>query len=182
MNYSINLALRTDVQLDDDHARDVAARWAHNAGFDLGMTSTSRDEPWLRVSGLVSAPADLDPAQLVGTAVRNLQIELSEVGAVVREWEAIEIVSEAELRRRAQRPVIPPMVNAEQFGELTGLTRQRIYQYLSDRRAGKRDNFPDQVIDGYWLRSTAEHWARTRRTNPGPAPRKAENGSGGTNR
>jgi predicted DNA-binding transcriptional regulator AlpA len=171
MNYSVTLAVRTDVQLDDDTARDVAARWAAAANLDLGMTSTSRDEPWLRVSGLTAGWTAAD--DLAQHAGEQLRAALRDAGAVVREWEAVEVISEAEMRRRAQRPAIPPMVNAEQFAELTGLTRQRIYQYLSDRRAGKRDDFPEQVpgVDGYWLRSVAEHWARTRRRQPGPAPR-----------
>jgi predicted DNA-binding transcriptional regulator AlpA len=177
VNYSIALAVRTDVQLGDDAARDVAARWAAHGGFDLGMTSTSRDEPWLRVSGLVAAPADADPVQLVQSAVGQLRVELGEAGASVVEWETIEVIAEAEVLRRAQRPAIPPMVNPTEFAELAGLTRQRIYQYEADRRAGKRDDFPAPVLDGYWLRSVAEHWANTRRRQPGPAPRQPEGAS-----
>ena len=48
---------------------------------------------------------------------------------------------------------------------------QRIYDLESQRAAGKRDDFPAPALDGYWLRSVAEHWARTRRRSPGPAPK-----------
>jgi hypothetical protein len=173
-SYAVTIAVRTDVRLDDDTARDVAARWAATSSLDLGMTSTSRDEPWLRVSGRFTGLADADPVQLVQAAARHLRIELRDAGATVREWDALEVLSDAELLRRAQRPAIPPMVDATAFADLAGLTRQRIYQYESDRRAGKRDDFPAPVIDGYWLRSVAEHWANTRRRKPGPAPSRGE--------
>jgi hypothetical protein len=94
---------RSDTDLDDDTARDVAARWAHGGGFDLGMTSTSRDEPWLRVSGLVTADEAADPAQIVQSASGNLRAELQTVGASVATWEAIEVWSAAEVERRTRR-------------------------------------------------------------------------------
>lgn len=168
----VTLAVTTDIPLADEQARDVAARWAANGGLVLGMTSTVRDEPWLRVTAGVRPGDAADPAQVIGTAIRNLEAELRNVGARVAEWHAVELLSATEVERRLQRPTIPPMVNAEQFGELAGLSRQRIGQYESDRAAGKRDDFPAPVLDGYWLRSMAEHWARTRKTKPGPAPRR----------
>jgi hypothetical protein len=160
-NYAVTLAVRTDVQLDDDAARR----------HDLGMTSTSRDEPWLRVSGVTAGRTAAD--DLAQHAGQQLRAALRDAGAIVHEWEAVEIISEAEMRRRAQRPTIPPMVDATAFADLAGLTRQRIYQYESDRRAGKRDDFPAPALDGYWLRSVAEHWSSTRRRQPGPAPRRS---------
>jgi hypothetical protein len=172
--YTATIAVTTDVHLDDEQARDVAARWATNSGFDLGMTSTSRDEPWLRVSGLVTADetGDVSPAQIVQAAAGNLRVELSTVGASVATWEAVEVWSQAELERRARRPAIPPMVNAAELAELAGLTSvQRIYQLEAERKAGKRTDFPAPVLDGYWLRSVGEHWAATRKRRPGPAPR-----------
>lgn len=181
--YTVTIAVTTDIHLDDDQARDVAARWATNSGFDLGMTSTSRDEPWLRVSALVTAAqtGDVSPAQIVQSAEGNLRIELADVGASITTWETVEVWSQAELHRRGRRPAIPPMVNAAEFAELAGLsTRQRIYQLESERAAGKRDDFPTPVLDGYWLRSAAEHWAQTRRRKPGPAPRTASDPGGTT--
>lgn len=173
ISYIATLTVQLDRVIDDEVARDVAARWATNSGFDLGMTSTSLDEPWLRVSaGLQTTPA-ADPVQVVTSAVGNLVVELREVGHKVEAWRGVEIISADEQARRGRTRGMPEVVNAEQFAELAGLTRQRIYQYLTDRRAGKRDDFPDQILEGYWLRSAAEHWAKTRRTKPGPAPRSA---------
>jgi transcriptional regulator with XRE-family HTH domain len=60
-------------------------------------------------------------------------------------------------------------VNAAELAELAGVTVQRIYQYESDRKAG-RGTFPAPALDGYWLRTVAEHWAKYRKTKPGPAP------------
>lgn len=172
MTYGLTLAVRTDVQITDDQALDVAARWAHQAGRELAMTSTSRDEPWLRVSAVATAddPADLD--QLVTSATGDLVAELRRVGATVARWDQVELLHEDEIERRRQQPAIPPMVTAAELAALAGLTSvQRIYQLESDRRAGKRSDFPAPVLDGYWLRSTAEHWAATRRRKPGPAPK-----------
>ncbi|MHA6626931.1 hypothetical protein ACU61A_15960 [Pseudonocardia sichuanensis] len=179
MSYAVTLAVTTDIHLADEQARDVAARWAAAvakipgaAGFDLGMTSTSREDPWLRVSGLLHWTDNGLPD--VALAAAMLEQELATAGAQVTEWEAVEVWSPAELQRRSGRPTIPPMVNAGEFAELAGYkTRQAIYQLESDRAAGKRADFPAPVLDGYWLRSAAEHWARNRRRKPGPAPRTA---------
>jgi len=176
ISYVVTLTVQLDRVIDDEVARDVAARWATNSGFDLGMTSTSLDEPWLRASAGLQVAPTADPAQVVTSAVGNLVVELRDAGHTVQAWRGVEVVSADEQARRGRARSMPDLVNPEQFAELTGLTRQRIYQYLSDRRGGKRDDFPDQVIDGYWLRSAAEHWARTRRTKPGPAPRSSDAG------
>ena len=150
--------------------RDIAAHWAHQAGRDLGMTSTSRDEPWLRVSAIAIDTAE--PAQLVATATEDLVAELRRVGAAVVRWDQVEVLHEDEIERRRQQPPVPPMVTAAELATLAGLSSvQRIYQLESERRNGKREDFPAPVVDGYWLRSTAEHWAATRRRKPGPAPR-----------
>jgi predicted DNA-binding transcriptional regulator AlpA len=176
ISYVVTLTVQLDRVIDDEVARDVAARWATNSGFDLGMTSTSLDEPWLRASAGLQTTPTADPVQVVTSAVGNLSIELREVGHKVEAWRAVEIISADEQARRGRTRGMPDLVNAEQFAELAGLTRQRIYQYLSDRRAGKRADFPEQVLDGYWLRSTAEHWATNRKRKPGPDPRSATEG------
>lgn len=172
--YSVAVAVTTDIHLSDDQGRDVAAAWAALMadmpganGFDLGMTSTSRDDPWLRVSGLVhGVERRLD----VGDVQAALMAVLARAGATVVEWEALEVWSTAEMERRRRQPSIPPTVTAAELAALAGLKSvQRIYQYDSERKAGKRDDFPAPVLDGYWLRSVAEHWAATRKTRPGPA-------------
>lgn len=177
MTFAINLSVRTDSQLTDEAARDVAARWAHGAGLQLGLTSTSRDEPWLRVSAVAAGNLDSDTptaAQLVQgtlTALGGLEAQLAAAGARVATWEAVEVLSDAEVHRRLERPAIPPTVTAAEFAELAGVSSTRIHGLESERRAGKRDDFPAPILDGHWLRSAAEHWSATRRRKPGPAPR-----------
>lgn len=168
--YTVTLAVTTDQHLDDDTARDVAARWAADAGFDLGMTSTSRDEPWLRVSAVVDT-ADRAPAELGCDAGAALARAVLDAGAAVDRWETLEVLHEREVQRRARRPVLPPMVTAAELAGIAGVRVQRIYQLESERAGGKRADFPAPMLDGYWLRSAAEHWASTRRRKPGPAPR-----------
>jgi hypothetical protein len=68
-------------------------------------------------------------------------------------------------------------VNAAELAELAGLSSvQRIYQLEAERKAGKRSDFPAPALEGYWLRSVGEHWAKTRKRTPGPAPRKGQGG------
>lgn len=134
------------------------------------MTSTSRDEPWIRVGGLAHDVAGRLDA---GVIERLLGLEVSRVGATVLEWESLEVWSSAEIERRRRRPSIPPMVTAAELAAIAGLKSvQRIYQLESERKAGERDDFPAPALDGYWLRSVAEHWAATRKTKPGPAPKR----------
>lgn len=179
--YSVTIAVSTNVQLTDAQARNAVSFGCVNAGLESVMTSTSRDEPWLRVSGVTPEPAEGTPsrsandaADIVKNVVAAFTDGLRDQGATITEWHSIEVLSDAEQTRRGQNRAIPPMVNSAELAELAGLTVQRIYQYESERKAGKRDDFPAPVLDGYWLRTVAEHWAKTRKTRPGPAPKGAE--------
>ncbi len=189
--YAVNLTVTTTLHFTDEQARDVARRWigrcatsVHLAGpeqppgpdgtrtaLQLLLTSTSRDEPWLHVSAAFTTDGDVRPDDLLTGAMRELTDALLDAGAAVATWETVELLSQAEVDRRLARPAIPPMVNAGELAELAGISVQRIYQLESERAAGRRGDFPAPALDGYWLRSTAEHWARTRRTRPGPAPK-----------
>jgi hypothetical protein len=170
--YIVSLAVNLDRHVSDEQAVQVGRGWAEGAGLVLGMTSTSRDEPWLRVQGM-RTDADVSAAELAQTAALALEEQARALGRTVVSWHAVEVLDEGEVRKRSERPVIPPVYTTEQFAEAAGLKRQRIHQYLSDLRAGKRDDFPDQALPGLWLRSEADHWIRTRRTKPGPAPKAA---------
>jgi hypothetical protein len=132
------------------------------------MTSTSLDEPWLRVSGLDrSNPHAMHDGPAVAKA--NLVTALAGVGASVDQWQAVEIMAVEEVERRGRhRRAVPPMVSARKLAELAGITVQRIYQLDTERRSGKRDDFPAPAVDGYWLRAAADRWVRERRTRPGP--------------
>lgn len=166
--YSVTLSVHTDRQLSDEEACGLAACWADDCGFALCMTSTSHAESWLRVAALVTAGPTTDLAATVQTAVGNLAVELGEVGAHVTAWETVEVLSAAEQQRRGEHRAIPPMVNCAELAELAGVTEQRIYQYESDRKAGRRDDFPAPELDGYWLRTVGEHWAAMWKPSPGP--------------
>lgn len=170
----LTIAVTTDILLADEDAITVAGEWAAATGLDLSMTSTSRDEPWLRVSGIHIAKDNGKPLEtvLVG-AVAELVIALGARGASVTSWDIIEAISGAELERRSRRPAIPPMVSAAELAEMAGVTPQAIYGYESARKTGKPrgEGFPAPALDGFWLKSTAEHWVRTRKTTRGPARR-----------
>lgn len=169
---SITLTVLTDVHLTEPQAGAAAHAWAQNAGVALVMYSTDPDTPWLSVVGGIQTPDTADPVQLLGAAVRGLVLELGAVGAGVARWLGVELVDVDELnRRRGTDDALPATVDAGEFGELAGLTRQRIQQYESDRGAGKRADFPAPVLPGRWLRSDAALWAATRRTKPGPVPK-----------
>lgn len=169
--YVVSLAVSTDRQLSDEQAMQAARLWAQRADLTLGMTSTSRDEPWLRVQGMVSSA--LSPVARLAEAADELAGALRESGTRVAGWHAVELLDEDEVRRRSERPVIPSVYSAQQFADAAGLSRQRIHQYESDRKAGRRDDFPVSVLPGFWLQTEAEHWIRTRKTKPGPAPKTA---------
>jgi len=175
-DYSVAVTFTTDVRLGDDQIHDAVQRACWDAGLELAMTSTGRDDPWLRIAARTQPVPDGTPdrsvndaADVVSNMVAALGDALRDRGATITEWVAIEVVSEHEQMRRGRHRAIPPMVNAAELAELAGVTVQRIYQYESDRKAG-RGTFPAPALDGYWLRAVAEHWAKYRKTKPGPAP------------
>jgi predicted DNA-binding transcriptional regulator AlpA len=170
--YVVSLAVTLDRHLGEGQDVQVAKQWGEVAGLVVGMTSSRKDEPWLRVQGMVSTVTERpDVVQIVASATGNLAQVLREHGRLIDAWHAVEVLDEDEVRRRSERPVIPPVYSTQEFADAAGLSRQRIHQYASDRKAGKRDDFPAPILDGYWLRSEADHWASTRKTKPGPAPR-----------
>lgn len=167
--YNVSLAVRLAARVDEDQAATVGRTWARAAGLVFVMVGTARDEPWLRVSALAEDPA-LDPATLARTSGAALVEVLAGAGATVAEWLAVEVLHESEAERRATRPAVPPLVDAAGFAELCGVRRQRVYQWESDREAGKLPEFPAQVGPGVWLRAEALHWDRVRPRKPGPVP------------
>lgn len=166
-SYAVNLAVTTDRHLTDEQARDVAAEWAADLRFDVGLTSTSRDDPWLRVSA--ACPDYYGAANLGQSAAAVLIDRLGRRGVAVEHWHVVEVLDGAEVARRASRPAIPPLVDAAAFAELCEVDRSRIY-HLDKRRP---DSFPAPVLEGHWLRAEAEHYARTRPRKPGPVPGRA---------
>lgn len=169
--YIVNLTVGLTHVITDEQARDVVTRWADALQLDLPMTSIARDEPWLHVSAAVQLDTEADA--LGRNAAGQLRDELHRVGHQVERWHAIEVLTDEENTRRGALRGIPPLTDAQGFADLLGVKRQRIYQLLAERRAGKRGDFPLPVIEGYWLTSEAAHHARTRRTKPGPPARSA---------
>lgn len=167
----LTLGVGLDRPIDEQAARDVAARWAARCGLALGVTSTGLDEPRLRVSGM--ATGDEAPPRILDEAALELVERLDEHGHEIVAWHTLEILDAAEVERRAAALRMPDVVNAEHLAALAGITRQRVYQLESERKAGRRADFPAPILEGYWLRTVAEHWASTRKTKPGPARRDA---------
>lgn len=93
--------------------------------------------------------------------------QLAQAGYVVVAWEALEVRTPAETERRIETASVPPLVNTEQFAGLLGVSRQRVSELESERRAGKRGDFPSPMVPGWWIRAAAERYAQTRQSTPG---------------
>lgn len=175
MASTVTLIVDTEPPLAFDPAVAAGRRWADLADdtldgrFVYASTSHSDTEPRLHTLGGYLGDDEPD----LSTLRRLYEQAIAEQGSTVTSWEAVEYrtAAESERRQRAYRPM-PEVVNATEFAELAGVTRQRIYQWESERKAGNRDGFPTPILDGYWLASAARHWATTRKTTRGPDPRK----------
>lgn len=127
---------------------------------------------------IVTDSAATDPIDGL-TSARDAFVEvLAAAGFTVVAWDAIEALSDAEVDRRIEAASIPPMVNVKEFAALCGFTsHQRIYELDTERRkaaeAGQTHPFPTPVVPGWWIKAAAERYAATRKTKPGPAPRRA---------
>lgn len=166
----VTLTVGLALVIDDQVARDVAARWAARIRGDLGMTSTARDEGWLRVTAAVTTGAG--GRGVADEAEAYLLDELHRVGHQVTAWHAVEVLTDDEHTRRARNRGMPRLVGAADFARLLGVSRQRVYQLEAKRKAGERADFPAPVLDGHWLAAEAEHYVnRVRRTASGPVPR-----------
>lgn len=166
--FVVALAVTLDHDLGHDGALDVARAWAQGLGLAPGMTSWDGDRLALRVSGM--ATPGVHSRGLADEAEAHLWHVLRTAGATVVEQDSVEVLAPHVVEQRLARRALPPTVNAREFADLADVTPSRIRQLASQRRAGKRDDFPAELLEGHWLRSEAEHWARTRRTRPGPAP------------
>lgn len=176
--YNVTVTVTTDVRLDDAQLHDAITFTCVNADLEPAMISTDRDQPWVRISSITKpAPPEVRPGSantakdVIDNVVAALEDGLRDRGATIVSWDTIEVVALDEVERRGRNQQIPPMVTPAELAEMAGVTVQRIYQYESDRRAGRGPgSFPAPAIDGYWLKSVAEHWVRHRKTKPGPAP------------
>lgn len=177
MSHVITIAVRLDRPMHDDAALPLARAWAADSDLVGGMCSHGPDGTY-SVSGMTPAPEAADPV-LPGRLARAaslLAAVLAGHGYRILGWDSVELLSEDAVNKRLRAAAMPDVVNADQFAELLDVTRQRVYQLEADRKAGRREDFPRPVLDGYWLRSMAERYAATRRTAPGPAPKAAAGG------
>lgn len=129
-----------------------------------------------RFSIITYSSAD-DPITGLATARDAFVDALAGAGFTVAAWDAVEALSDAEVARRIEAASIPPMVNVKEFAQLCGFSsHQRIYELDTERRkaaeAGQAHAFPTPVVPGWWIKSAAERYAATRKTKPGPAPRR----------
>lgn len=164
-SYGVSLDVTLDQPLDDDQLDHVAVSWAYLADLALAGQTRSPDSPRLVLDGLLTLGEDVVPSRLATLATKALRDVLAGLDRRVVAWHAIEVLDETRIRDRA-RPVLPPLVDADQLATLCGVTRSRVYQWASERPAG----FPAPVVPGYWLAAEAQYWAVVRPTKPGPRP------------
>jgi hypothetical protein len=166
---AMNLSLRAvvDRPINEVEAFRLGQRAVEGLG-QLASVST-RDERTVGLSVMVDTD---DPLAVLQQARDGLVAALAEAGWSVIGWEALQALSPAEVDRRLENATIPPMVNTASFAELCGVSRQRISELETFRRAaaakGDAYPFPQPVVPGWWLRSVAEHYAQVRKRKPGP--------------
>lgn len=169
----ITLAVRLDRPVPETRALPLAQEWAEAAALDGGMASYGSEVPTLRVQGMVRPEdvlpeEDRDPLswpQLLANTAQRLTTVLAKAGFRIVAWDAAEVLSEAEVNKRLEAMSFPDVVNASEFARMLDVVRQRVYQLEADRKAGRdKTGFPRPAIDGYWLRTMAETYAKKRAT------------------
>ena len=131
----------------------------HDNGSRVGVSRSLPHGPWN--DAITTAQAALE---------RFTTVLAEQLGRRVDELVAVELLDADEAQRRVNQPSIPPLVNAERFAEILGVSRPRIYELAKYRRDGKRDDFPPEVVPGYWLESSAHAFARRDRKPGRPWP------------
>lgn len=167
--WNIRLTCRLKQPLDEDLAQHAGSHITRADGVTLGLVALADDGH--RYTVALTADSDDSPGDLGRDAADTLDAALATVGATVDTWEAVEVLSPAEVERRTARLAIPEMVDAKRFAELCDVRVQRIYELEAERKAGRRSDFPTPVVPGYWLATAAERFAATRSRKPGPVPK-----------
>lgn len=124
---------------------------------------------------LTTADAE-GPFAALQTAAGHLTMTLAEQGYTVQGWQALECITPEEAERRLSAASLPELVNSEGFAAIMGVSRQRVHDLESERRAaaerGEQHPFPAPVVTGWWVKAGAERYAATRKRKPGPVPRR----------
>lgn len=135
----------------------------------LGITAgPETDTPAATLTGHI----DIDePTDVIYATCAQFDHALASHGYTVTSWAACEVMSLAERDRRLAAVSLPKLVDAEQAADILGIAKSGVYRLEKQRAAGERgDGWPAPYVPGYWARAQVEHYARTRRTQPGPAP------------
>ena len=126
--------------------------------------------------GLLATAEAGDPFAALHTTAERLTTTLAEHGYAVQGWQALECLTPEERERRLSAASFPELVNSEGFAAIMGVTRQRVHDLETERRAaaerGETHPFPAPVVPGWWVKAGAELYSRTRKRKPGPAPRR----------
>ncbi|ONI73091.1 hypothetical protein ALI144C_44895 [Actinosynnema sp. ALI-1.44] len=170
--WNLSVRLLVDRPVSEDHARQLGQAIKEHLQ-EPAVVSTRDSNPALGMSATLATDK---PVQLLGELRDRLANSLATLGYSINGLASFEVLSPDETDRRLASASIPPMVNTEQFAELCGVSRQRISELETIRRAAAADGqpptgFPTPVVPGWWLKSAAERYATTRRRKPGPAPR-----------
>ena len=141
-----------------------------------GLLSTMVHDTKFAVSALLDGP---DPVLTLRGLSERLRTAFAELGYEFQRWEALECLSVEESEQRLAAASLPEMVNTERFAEICGVSRQRISELETERRAAAREGrthaFPAPLVPGWWVKTAAEHYAQNRKRKPGPAPRTGQN-------
>ncbi|NMH96573.1 hypothetical protein [Pseudonocardia acidicola] len=82
--------------------------------------------------------------------------------------EELAALSETELDRRRSLPSgIPELASTKEAAEICKVSQQRWSEMQAEARAGKRPNFPEPVVPGWYIKGQVENYAQTRRTVAG---------------
>jgi hypothetical protein len=126
---------------------------------------------------LTTAEAD-DPFAALHATAERLTTTLAENGYTVQGWRALECLTPEETERRLSAASFPELINSEGFAAIMGVTRQRVHDLETERRAaaerGDPHPFPAPVVTGWWVKAGAERYAATRKRKPGPAPKRKD--------
>jgi predicted DNA-binding transcriptional regulator AlpA len=174
MSHAITLSVRLDRPMPADAAMPLSRTWAADSALIGGMCSYGPEGTY-SVTGMLrdDTPAADLPGRLA-RAANLLASVLAGHGYRVTDWDSVELLSDDAVNQRLRSVSMPDVVSVAEFAEELGVTRQRIYQLESDRKAGRdTTGFPRPVLDGYWLRSQVETYRLNRKAKPGPAPKAA---------
>jgi hypothetical protein len=156
---SLTITIRVDPPVERIPAHVVGREIAKRTGTTFIGSHHSGDDP-ARVGWTLA----VDEGGPIGDILRDLEQTIPDV---VREIDGredthvrvveLQALASDEVERRLARSGIPDMVGVDEFAELCGVKRARLYQLRDTDEA-----FPQPVARGVYLRVTVERYARNR--------------------